>query len=266
MQCVCVYDSRSIQAEEFAEQIHQLYGWEVFDSKTFVLPKHSEDSIFITLGGDGLLLHVTRILSAASNFPRVYPINYGTIGFLTNNRTQAVNLEKKIKTAVPSLLKFLKVDLNFTNAEKSTQYALNDVSILRQSGQATYMKISINGITRIAELVADGIVISTPAGSTAYNFSVGGPIFGLSSGLLGVHPVSPFRPRYWRGALLSDQSTIEVEMLQIYKRPASVNVDSKHFHDIEKIKVRLCKDRGVELLFDKQFTMEDKILSEQFSI
>ncbi|MDA0617210.1 MAG: hypothetical protein O3A66_00635, partial [Proteobacteria bacterium] len=185
---------------------------------------------------------------------------------LTNNRTQAVNLEKKIHMAKPAILQFLEVSLLFLNGEVKKEYALNDVSILRQTGQAAHMKISINGTVRINELVADGIVISTHAGSTAYNFSVGGSIFGLESKLLGIQPVSPFRPRYWRGALLNDSSVIDVEILQVYKRPVSVNIDSKSFHDVERISVSLCKKCGVELLFDKQFTMEDKIISEQFSI
>lgn len=267
MKYICIYDSRNIQAEEFAEQLYKIYKWEVYDEKTFAIDDNScENAVFITLGGDGLLLYISHLLASVFKFPKIYPINYGTLGFLTNNRTQAVNLEKKINVAKPAVLKFLEVALSFLNGEKKKEYALNDVSVLRRTGQAAHMRIAVNGTVRINELVADGIVISTPAGSTAYNFSVGGAIFGLESKLLGIQPVSPFRPRYWRGALLNDKSIIEVEMLQVYKRPVSVNIDSKNFHDIEKINVSLCEKCGVELLFDKQFTMEDKILSEQFSI
>lgn len=266
MRYICIYDSRNIQAEEFAEQLCKIYKWDVYDEQTFAVESCDNDCIFITLGGDGLLLYIVHLLSKVYRFPKIYPINYGTLGFLTNNRTQAVNLEKKINMAKPAVLRFLEVSLTTLDGKKIKEHALNDVSILRQTGQAAHMKISVNGVVRIQDLTSDGIVIATPAGSTAYNFSVGGPIFGLESRLLGLYPVSPFRPRYWRGALLNDASIIDIEILQVHKRPVSVNIDSKHFHNIERMSVALCNGYGVELLFDKQFTMEDKILSEQFSI
>ncbi|MFT4967465.1 MAG: NAD+ kinase [Candidatus Deianiraeaceae bacterium] len=266
MKCICIYDSRSIQAEEFATLLREVYQWYVYDSSSFEVPDKPENFIFVVLGGDGMLLYIIHLLSKSCNFPTIYPINYGTIGFLTNNRTQAVNLENKIQTAVSTKLYFLEVELFLTNGEHHKHYALNDASVLRQTGQAAHMKISINNIVRIDELVADGIIVATPAGSTAYNFSVGGPIFDLRSRLLCIQPVSAFRPRYWRGALLNDTSLITIEILQTYKRPVSVNIDSMHFCDVEKVVISSSKECGVELLFDKNFTMEDKILSEQFSI
>lgn len=266
MKYICIYDARKIQAEEFANQLYNVYGWEVFSNTEFTNTQSDENTIFITLGGDGLLLHITHLLEKNKIPPKIYPINYGTIGFLTNNKTHAIHLKHKIDESVTSFLKFLEIELLHTNGTKTTEYALNDVSILRQTGQAVHIKISINDITRIEELVADGLVISTPAGSTAYNFSTGGPIFSVNSGLLSIQPVSPFRPRHWRGALVNDQCNIEVEMLQVYKRPTSVNIDSKHYENIEKIRVTLCHNKGIQLLFDKNLTLEEKILSEQFTI
>lgn len=265
MQCVCIYDARSLQAEEFADQLNKIYGWEVFESQKFSASENVKNSVIITLGGDGLLLRTARMMSSLCSFPKIYPINYGTLGFLTNNRTQAVNLEKKIKTAVTETLYFLDVTLMHDNGEKKQIYAINDISVLRNTGQAAHLKISVNGITRMQELVADGIVISTPAGSTAYNFSVGGPIFGTHSKLISIQPVSPFRPRHWRGALLNENSIIDVEILQAFKRPVSINVDYEHFTNIEKFTVKLCRENGIKLLFDKNHTMEDKIILEQFS-
>ncbi len=262
----CIYDSRNIQAEIFAEQLYKIYGWEIFADKDFKPEKASQNDTFITLGGDGFLLYITHILKNLCNIPKIYPINYGTIGFLTNNKIQSVMLKNTIETASSSVLHFLKVEILCSNGEKITEYALNDVSILRQTGQATHMKVSVDGIVRMPELVADGILVATPAGSTAYNFSVGGAVFNVNSKLLSLQPVSPFRPRSWKGALLSSSSTIEIEMMQSFKRPASANVDSKHFQNVEKIKVCLSENLGVELLFDNKLTLEEKILSEQFSI
>ena len=262
----CIYDSRNIQAEIFAQQLYKVYGWEVFADKDFKPTQVSSSDVFISLGGDGFLLYITHILKHFCKIPKIYPINYGTIGFLTNNQIQAVILKKTIETASSSILNFLEVEISCSNGEKFTEYALNDVSILRQTGQATHMKISVDGVVRMPELVADGILISTSAGSTAYNFSVGGAVFNINANLLSLQPVSPFRPRSWKGALLSDQSLIEIEMMQIFKRPVSANVDSKHFQNVEKIKVHLCNNYGVELLFDSKLTLEEKILSEQFSI
>ncbi len=262
----CIYDSRNIQAEEFAEQLYKIYSFEVLADKEFKPEKVQKDDIFITLGGDGFLLYIVHLLKNLCKMPKIYPINYGTVGFLTNKRIQAVLLKKTIETAHHSILNFLQVETQCSNGEKFTEYALNDVSILRQTGQAAHMKISVDGKVRMPELVADGIIVSTPAGSTAYNFSVGGPIFNINSKLLSLKAVSPFRPRTWTGALLSEKSVIEIEMMQVFKRPVSVNVDSKHFQNIEHILVSLCNNFGIELLFDKNFTLEDKILSEQFSI
>ncbi len=262
----CIYDSRNLQAELFAQQLYKTYGWEIFSDKDFKPTQISKEDTFITLGGDGFLLYITHILKHLCKIPKIYPINYGTIGFLTNNQIQATILKNTIETASSSILNFLEVEIFCSNGEKFIEYALNDVSILRQTGQASHMRISVDGIVRMPELVADGILVSTPAGSTAYNFSVGGSVFNINSKLLSLQPVSPFRPRSWKGALLSDKSLIEIEMMQIFKRPVSANVDSKHFQNVEKIKVHICDNFGVELLFDNKLTLEEKILSEQFSI
>jgi len=262
----CVYDSKNINAEEFSHQISILYGWEIFSDIEFNLEKIDDSDVFVVLGGDGFLLQMVHVLKKFTKFPKIYPINYGTIGFLTNNRIQVALLKDVVDGAVSSFLNFLEVDIVKSNGERLKEYALNDVSVLRQTGQTAHMKIAVGNVVRMQELVADGLIISTSAGSTAYNFSVGGPVFSVSSNLLSVQPVSPFRPRSWRGALLSNKSTIEIEMMNIFKRPVSVNVDSKHFEGVERIMVYLSKDFGVELLFDARLTLEEKILSEQFSI
>lgn len=266
MRAICVYDGRNQQAESFAEQIFNIYGIEVYDQHSFNPSKLDCSKILITLGGDGFLLYIVHKLKKTCQWPKIYPINYGTIGFLTNDRTQAVVLKGKVENAVATRLNFLQVVIHSLNGDTTTEFALNDVSIARQTGQASHTKISVNGKVRIENLVADGLVVCTPAGSTAYNFSVGGPIFNVGSNLLSVQPVAPFRPRYWRGALVSDKYTIEIEALQTFKRPISVNVDSAHFQNIEKVIITSCKENGIELLFDKDLPMEEKMLSEQFSI
>ena len=262
---ICLYDSRSKEAEIFASQLHKVYEIDVFEGQTFIAEEKHCNRKFIVLGGDGFLLQIVHKLKNICNFSQIYPINYGTIGFLTNNKTQAVALQKKFECATKTRLNFLQIEIHFSNGEKITEFALNDVSVIRQTGQASHLKITVDRKIRIESLVCDGVIIATPAGSTAYNFSVGGPIFSIGSNLLSLQPVAPFRPRHWRGALIPDCLTIEIEALQAFKRPVSVNVDSKHFANIEKIVVSLCKNKGVDLFFEQEMPFEEKMLSEQFS-
>jgi NAD+ kinase len=262
---ICLYDSRNKEAEFFASQLQKVYGIEVFDGNAFAPQQEHAGKTIICLGGDGFLLHTIHKLKNLINFQKIYPINYGTIGFLTNNRTQAVSLKEKFENAILTRLNFLKVEIILQNGEKITEFALNDVSAVRQTGQASHLKIIVANKVRIENLVSDGIIIATPAGSTAYNFSVGGPIFGIGSNLLSLQPVAPFRPRHWRGALIPDSLAIEIEVIQAFKRPVSANVDSKHFANIEKLTVSLCREKGVDLLFDKEMPFAEKMLAEQFS-
>ena len=262
---ICLYDNRNKDAELFADQLHKIYGIDVFEGQNFIPENKHCNTMFITLGGDGFLLQIVHKLKNICDFSKIYPVNYGTIGFLTNSRTQAVGLKAKIESAVVTRLHFLQIEILLTNGQKVTEFALNDVSVIRQTGQAAHLQISVNHKVRIENLVADGIIVATPAGSTAYNFSVGGPIFNAGSNLLSLQPVAPFRPRDWRGALIPDDLPISIESIQTFKRPVSANVDSKHFADIAKLNISICKTKGVELCFNQDFTFADKILSEQFS-
>lgn len=264
-QAICLYDNRNKQAELFATQLHKVYDMEVCEGQAFNATKENCDGNFISLGGDGFLLHMVRKLKAVCDFPKIYAINYGTVGFLTNEKTQAVLLKEKFENAKETIFNFLEIEILMQNGEKVKEYALNDVSVIRQTGQASHLKISVGNKVRIENLVADGIIVATPAGSTAYNFSVGGPIFSIGSNLLSLQPIAPFRPRHWRGALIPDNLQIHIECLQAFKRPASVNIDSKHFADIESVKVSLCKHKGVNLLFEQDMPFMEKMLSEQFS-
>lgn len=218
--------------------------------------------IAVVFGGDGFLLHsIHNLHESCKTF---YGVNYGTVGFLLNSRNLSENdILSVIGSAQRTDLAMLNVQIESENGQFSC-IAMNEVSILRETGQVAKIKISIDGILRMEELVCDGVVLSTSAGSTAYNFSLNGPIFSNHARVLSLCPVSSFRPRHWRGALISDLSTVEFEILDKPKRPASATVDFKHFANVSKIKAFLDPSKQITLLFDAKLPIEEKILREQF--
>ena len=143
--------------------------------------------------------------------------------------------------------------------------AFNEVSLLRQSKQVAKVRVVLNGAVRLDELICDGVLVSTPAGSTAYNLSAHGPILPLDSSVLALTPISPFRPRRWRGALLRSDTEVKFEVQDHYKRPVSATADSTEVRDIVEVLIRESKDRSVELLFDPEHNLEERIISEQFA-
>lgn len=142
--------------------------------------------------------------------------------------------------------------------------AYNDVSLLRQTRQAAHVCIDLNGQTRVEELICDGVLVSTPAGSTAYNYSAGGPILPLGSKTLALTPIAAYRPRRWRGAVLKADTEVRFRVLDPYKRPVSVTADSHEIRDVVEVTIRESRDRTVTMLFDPEHNLEERILSEQF--
>jgi NAD+ kinase len=142
--------------------------------------------------------------------------------------------------------------------------AYNEVSLLRQTRQAAHIGIELNGQMRLDELICDGVMVATPAGSTAYNFSAHGPILPLGSGVIALTPIAPFRPRRWRGALLKAETEVRFRVLDPYKRPVSATADSHEIRDAVEVAIRESRDRMVTLLFDPEHNLEERILSEQF--
>jgi NAD+ kinase len=217
----------------------------------------------IVLGGDGFLLQVLHsLLEERRNLP-VYGMNRGTIGFLMNGwRTDGLadRLERAKSFSVTPLI----ATIENSNGQKFTLPAINEVSLLRETRQAAKIEISVNGRIVLEELICDGILVATPAGSTAYNLSANGPILPLDSPLLALTPISPFRPRRWKGAILPDRYVVRLNILESGKRPVSAVADQREIRDISSVEVSLDRNRALTLLFDPEHALDDRIAMEQF--
>ena len=221
----------------------------------------SEADVIVTLGGDGLMLQTLH--NNIDEAKPIFGINKGSVGFLMNDYNDDDLLER-IDSATLTKVYPLQMTVK-TEKEEISAKAINEVSLLRQTYQAAKIKIKIDDKIRLEELICDGILLATPAGSTAYNLSAHGPILPINSNLLALTPISAFRPRRWKGALLPHDSIVEIEILEKTKRPVSAVADNLEIRDIESVKVT--EDRKTELfmLFDPETNLEEKILEEQFT-
>ena len=215
----------------------------------------------IPIGGDGFLLKSLHDFSSLKK--PFFGINYGSVGFLMNT-IKKENINKVIKNAKKTEFKPLKMEATNLSGKKFKSIAYNEVSLMRQTHLATKVQIKINKIIRMKELICDGVLVSTSAGSTAYNLSAHGSILPLNSKLLALTPVSAFRPRRWKGALINESNAIEFKVIYSRERPASVTADNIEFRNIKSVKVYSTKEKSCEVLFDSNHSMEDKILNEQF--
>jgi NAD+ kinase len=235
-------------------------AFRVFTNKFNQEPLESCD-VVVCLGGDGFLLQVLR------EYPNlkqpIFAMNRGTIGFLLNEFNEENLLERINNSQVVHLCP---VRMEATNtAGETTQYrAFNEISVIRYSAQSANLSIQIDGKMALDHLSCDGVLVSTPAGSTAYNLSAHGPIIPLNANLLALTPVSPFRPRRWKGALLPNTSVVEIVNLDPVKRPIGAAADTQEVKDAVKIKVWQDQSEQRALLFDKDQSLEDRIMYEQF--
>lgn len=217
----------------------------------------------IVLGGDGHMLQVLhQLLEDRRDIP-AYGMNRGTIGFLMNG-WQSGELLNRLSRAKSFSVKPLTTTVTTVSGQSFTLPAINEVSLLRETRQAAKIEISVNGRPVIPELICDGILVSTPAGSTAYNLSANGPILPLDSSLLALTPISPFRPRRWKGAILPDRYVIRLTILESGKRPVSAVADQREIRDIASVEVALDRSRALTLLFDPEHALDDRIAMEQF--
>ncbi|MBI1207987.1 MAG: NAD kinase [Azospirillum sp.] len=235
-----------------------------FGSRYGNTPLAEADAV-VALGGDGFMLETLhRGLGPAPLLPLpVYGVNRGSVGFLLNDYSDG-DLPSRVARAQKVHLHPLRMVATRTNGERVEALAINEVSLLRQSRQAAKLRILVDGVERLPELNCDGALVSTPAGSTAYNFSAHGPIIPLEANVLALTPISVFRPRRWRGALLSHTARIRFEILESPKRPVSAVADSFEVREVATVEV--AEDRSVSqtLLFDPEFNLEERILKEQF--
>ena len=226
-----------------------------------------EADAIVCLGGDGFLLeHIhTYLDNGVYNLPPIYGMNTGTIGFLLNKFSDASeNLIERIEKAKIVTLNPLYCVIRDQENNVFDKYALNEVSLFRTTRQAAKIKVFVNDSVKIEEIIGDGILVSTPAGSTAYNRSAGGPIIPLSGRLLPLTPICPFRPRNWKGALLPYNSTVKFEINEAEKRPVSVVTDSFEIKNAKDVVCGIAGHININLLFGDEDCLEDKIFSEQF--
>ena len=217
--------------------------------------------LVIAIGGDGLMLNLLR---EYENKPiTLYGINCGTVGFLMNSY-HPDNLLESILEAEESILHPLRMEVITQDGKKHNHIAINEVSLLRQSSQAAKIKIEVNGFQRIETLIADGVLVATPAGSTAYNLSVRGPIIPFGAKIIAITPISPFRPRNWRGALLPSNSKIKFEIIDGNLRPVSATSDSNEVRDVKEVIVFEDNSISFRILFDPNHSLEERIIREQF--
>ena len=228
------------------------------------VPLDSADAV-IVLGGDGHMLQVLhQLLESRRDIP-AYGMNRGTIGFLMNG-WELQDLPGRLQRAKSFSVRPLTTEITTMSGQKFTLPAINEVSLLRETRQAAKLEISVNGRAVIPELICDGILVSTPAGSTAYNLSANGPILPLDSSLLALTPISPFRPRRWKGAILPDRYVIRLKILEAGKRPVSAVADQREIRDISEVEVALERNRALTLLFDPEHALDDRIAMEQFIV
>ena len=217
--------------------------------------------VLVALGGDGFMLQTLHRHGGLGK--PVYGMKLGTVGFLMNHYRDSGLLER-LAVAEPAVLRPLEMLAQTESGASVGSLAYNEVSLLRQTRQAAHLAIDLNGKPRLEELICDGVMVATPAGSTAYNLSAHGPILPLDAPLLALTPVSPFRPRRWRGALLSDRSEVRFETLEPDKRPANAAADAKEVVSVLSVTVRESPDQTATLLFDPNHSWNERILAEQF--
>jgi NAD+ kinase len=220
-----------------------------------------EADVIVALGGDGFMLRTLhRYLPA--DLP-VYGMKLGNVGFLMN-RFREDDLHERLNGANLVELNPLSMIAVTEAGHDATALAINEVSLLRQLNQAAHIRVLVNGSVKVEELVCDGVLVSTAAGSSAYNLSAQGPILPLGSEALALTPISPFRPRRWRGAVLPSTARIRFEILDNYKRPVSATADAHEIRNVISVDVFEEKNITLKLMFDPEHSLEQRILDEQF--
>lgn len=218
--------------------------------------------VIVALGGDGFMLETLH--GDINRRTPVFGMNRGSVGFLMNDFAYD-DLHQRIASAGRAVIHPLQMDAVVESGEVHSGLAINEVSLLRQTRQSAKIRISIDGKVRLEELTCDGCMVATPAGSTAYNLSAHGPIIPLDGRVLALTPISAFRPRRWRGALLPHEARVTFEVLESEKRPVSAVADNLEVRHVARVEVRERRDIDLIMLFDAGRSFEERVLSEQFA-
>jgi NAD+ kinase len=241
------------EAQRARRQLAQRYG----DSR----PETAD--VIVALGGDGLMLStLQRFMNSGKP---IYGMHRGTVGFLMNEFSET-RLNERLTAAHVTVIHPLLMRARDAAGRVHRHHAINEVSVFRQTYQAARLRVLIDGKERLPQLVADGVLLATPAGSTAYNFSVQGPIIPIDAPLLALTPISPFRPRRFRGALLPDRARVTIEVLEAEKRPVAAVADHNEVRSVRAVEI--CMDHAIsmDLLFDPGHSLDERIISEQFGV
>lgn len=241
------------EAQEALRRLRHIYG-EVGEG---------EADIIVALGGDGHMLDTLR--RRLKDRKAVYGMHRGTIGFLMNEYGED-RLVERLARAERVRIRPLVAECRTLSGATVTERAFNEVSLLRQTAQSARLRISVDGAVRMPELLCDGVMVATPAGSTAYNYSAHGPILPINARLLALTPISAFRPRRWRGALLPHTAQVRIEVLEPERRGVSAAADNLETRDIASVDVREDSGAALTLLFDEGHALDERILREQFSV
>lgn len=227
--------------------------------KKYINYKPKQSNYIVVAGGDGFMLNIIKkYLFLKKPF---YGINCGSFGFLMN-KFNDINIQKKILLSKKTTINPLEIKISRLKDKKNI-LAINELSLFRQSRQAASLNLKIKNKTVIKKLIGDGLLVSTPAGSTAYNLSVYGPILSLNSEKLAITPISPFRPRRWKGKIVSNKSIIKVKNLDFTKRPVAAVADNIEFRNIKSLSIKVNKNIKINLLHDKNRSLIKKIKLEQ---
>jgi NAD+ kinase len=226
------------------------------------VPVEDADMV-VALGGDGFMLQTLHAMLERRRIVPVFGMNLGTIGFLMND-WQPEGLEERLARARPFKVSPLVMTATTMDGETHVLPAINEVSLLRETRQTAKLEVRVNDRVVLPELVCDGILVATPAGSTAYNLSAHGPILPLGSRLLALTPISPFRPRRWRGAILPEKTRISLRVLDPGKRPVSAVADQREVRDVAQVDIAIDRNRDLTLLFDPEHALDERITMEQF--
>jgi NAD+ kinase len=230
-------------------------------AKRYSAAAPEEADVIVALGGDGLML---QTLHAFMNSGKpIYGMHRGTVGFLMNEFNEE-HLPERLAAAKTALIHPLVMCARDAHGREHQHRAINEVSLFRQTYQAARLRILIDGKERLAALVADGALVATPAGSTAYNLSAQGPIIPINAPLLALTPISPFRPRRWRGALLPDTARVTIEVLEADKRPVAAVADHDEVRSVRSVDISMDPAVAIPMLFDPGHSLDERILREQF--
>jgi NAD+ kinase len=217
--------------------------------------------IVVALGGDGFMLQTLHRFMNADK--PIYGMHRGTVGFLMNDFSEE-GLTERLASAQNTVIHPLLMRARDAENQVHEHHAINEVSLFRQIYQAARLRILVDGKERLAELIADGVLVATPAGSTAYNLSVQGPIIPINASLLALTPISPFRPRRWRGALLPDSARVTIDVLDSAKRPVAAVADHAEVRSVQTVDVMMDRSIAMNMLFDPGHSLDERIVREQF--